>query len=129
MPVLATAERICPTPDDYPIEVLVIDDGSTDGTGEKLRGLSDIRLIQFTQNHGSGTARKFGTSAARGRVTVWTDVDITYPNDQIPQLVKELEVPRAYFTHISHQLGLHEEVSKELPPGIELAYDGLQISI
>jgi phosphoribosyl 1,2-cyclic phosphate phosphodiesterase len=45
------------------------------------------------------------------------------------KLVQELEVPRAYFTHISHQLGLHEEVSKDLPPGIELAYDGLQISI
>ena len=44
-------------------------------------------------------------------------------------LVRELEIPRAYFTHISHQLGLHEEVNKELPPGIELAYDGLQISI
>jgi phosphoribosyl 1,2-cyclic phosphate phosphodiesterase len=44
-------------------------------------------------------------------------------------LVQELQVPRAYFTHISHQLGLHEEVNKELPPGIELAYDGLQVII
>lgn len=43
------------------------------------------------------------------------------------QLVKELEVPQAYFTHISHQLGLHDEVSKELPAGIHLAYDGLQV--
>lgn len=43
------------------------------------------------------------------------------------QLVKELEVPQAYFTHISHQLGLHNVVSKELPAGIHLAYDGLQI--
>ena len=32
-----------------------------------------------------------GTAAARGRVTVWTDVDMTYPNDTIPQLVKELD--------------------------------------
>lgn len=44
-------------------------------------------------------------------------------------LVKELEVPRAYFTHISHQLGRHEEVSKELPQGIELAYDKLRLEI
>jgi phosphoribosyl 1,2-cyclic phosphate phosphodiesterase len=42
-------------------------------------------------------------------------------------LVRELEVPQAYFTHISHQLGLHAEVSRELPDGVELAYDGLQI--
>ena len=34
-----------------------------------------------------------------------------------------------YFTHISHRLGLHQEVEKNLPEGIFLAYDGLQISI
>ncbi|HEX5667451.1 MAG TPA: MBL fold metallo-hydrolase [Chitinophagaceae bacterium] len=44
-------------------------------------------------------------------------------------LVKELGVPKAYFTHISHQLGLHEEISRELPEGIELAYDGLSLNI
>jgi len=45
------------------------------------------------------------------------------------ELVRDLEVPQAYFTHISHQLGLHEEVSRELPDGIALAYDGLELSI
>lgn len=44
-------------------------------------------------------------------------------------LVKELGVPRAYFTHISHQLGLHEEISRELPEGVALAYDGLSLNI
>lgn len=44
-------------------------------------------------------------------------------------LVRELDIPRAYFTHISHQLGRHYEVSLELPKGIELAYDGLVIEI
>lgn len=42
-------------------------------------------------------------------------------------LAKELEVPQAYFTHISHQLGLHETVSKKLLAGCALGYDGLQI--
>ncbi len=36
----------------------------------------------------------------------------------------ELEVPEVYFTHISHQLGKDEEVNRELPPHIRLAYDG-----
>jgi phosphoribosyl 1,2-cyclic phosphate phosphodiesterase len=45
------------------------------------------------------------------------------------QLVRELGVPRAYFTHISHQLGKHEDVSRELPEGIFLAYDGLSIEV
>jgi phosphoribosyl 1,2-cyclic phosphate phosphodiesterase len=44
-------------------------------------------------------------------------------------LVRELEVPRAYLTHISHQLGLHAAISRELPEGVALAYDGLQLSI
>lgn len=44
-------------------------------------------------------------------------------------LVNELQVPQAYFTHISHQLGLHAEVNAELPEGIQLAYDGLKLEI
>lgn len=44
-------------------------------------------------------------------------------------LMKELRPEKAYFTHISHQLGLHDQVSKELPDFIQLAYDGLKIEI
>jgi phosphoribosyl 1,2-cyclic phosphate phosphodiesterase len=44
-------------------------------------------------------------------------------------LVNELKPKKAYFTHISHQLGLHETISKELPNNIELAVDGLQLII
>jgi phosphoribosyl 1,2-cyclic phosphate phosphodiesterase len=49
--------------------------------------------------------------------------------DEAVKLVKELEVPEAYFTHISHQLGLHEEINAELPAGMQLAYDGLHLSV
>jgi phosphoribosyl 1,2-cyclic phosphate phosphodiesterase len=45
------------------------------------------------------------------------------------ELVKELNPKKAYFTHISHQLGLHREVNKELPANIELAFDGLQLIV
>ena len=48
---------------------------------------------------------------------------------QAIDLMQELKPEKAYFTHISHQLGLHDEVSKDLPSFIELAYDGLQIEI
>ena len=48
---------------------------------------------------------------------------------QAIDLVKELNIPKTFVTHISHQLGLHDDVNKELPDGIQLAWDGLQIEI
>jgi phosphoribosyl 1,2-cyclic phosphate phosphodiesterase len=49
--------------------------------------------------------------------------------DEAIALAQELGAEQTYFTHISHQLGLHDEVNKELPKGISLAYDGLEISM
>ena len=51
-----------------------------------------------------------------------------YTLHEAVELVQELGVPRAYFTHISHQLGKHEEIEKQLPRGIHLAYDGLEVN-
>jgi phosphoribosyl 1,2-cyclic phosphate phosphodiesterase len=52
-----------------------------------------------------------------------------YTLQEAINLVNELEIPTAYFTHISHQLGLHEDVENELPPNIHLAYDGLKLEV
>jgi glycosyltransferase involved in cell wall biosynthesis len=72
-------------------ELICVDDGSTDGTRELLQQIPAIRLILFARNQGSGTARRIGTQEARGRVVVWTDADMTYPNELIPELVRELD--------------------------------------
>lgn len=48
---------------------------------------------------------------------------------QALELVEELKPKMAYFTHISHQLGLHAEVEKELPANVRIAYDGLRVEV
>lgn len=45
------------------------------------------------------------------------------------ELVQELNIPATYFTHISHQLGLHQAIEAELPGHIHLAYDGLVLNM
>jgi phosphoribosyl 1,2-cyclic phosphate phosphodiesterase len=42
---------------------------------------------------------------------------------------REMNIPKTYFTHISHRLGRHEMINKDLPHGIELAYDGLVLEL
>jgi phosphoribosyl 1,2-cyclic phosphate phosphodiesterase len=52
-----------------------------------------------------------------------------YALDEAVELVQELKIPEAYFTHISHQLGKNEDIEKTLPPGIHLGYDGLVLEV
>lgn len=49
--------------------------------------------------------------------------------DQAIALATELKVPKVYFIHFSHQIGLHHQVEASLPAGMHLAYDGLQFSL
>lgn len=47
--------------------------------------------------------------------------------DEAVALARELGAGQTYFTHISHQMGRHAEVQAKLPPGVQLAYDGLEV--
>jgi phosphoribosyl 1,2-cyclic phosphate phosphodiesterase len=49
--------------------------------------------------------------------------------DEAVSLANELNIPQVYFTHISHQLGLHETINRELPAHMQLAFDGLQLQL
>ena len=49
--------------------------------------------------------------------------------DEALEYIEILKPKKAYLTHISHKMGFHEEVQKELPENVFLAYDGLKISI
>jgi polyisoprenyl-phosphate glycosyltransferase len=75
-------------------ELLVIDDCSTDRTLETVQQAQarfpHLRVMPLHRNSGSGTARRIGTHQARGEVVVWTDADMTYPNERIPEFVELL---------------------------------------
>ncbi|MFC6019629.1 glycosyltransferase family 2 protein [Plantactinospora solaniradicis] len=94
--VLTEIERITTAMDRSGLryELLAIDDASTDHTLEVLREAADrfpqLRILAFHRNGGSGTARRIGTEQARGDIVVWTDADMTYPNERIPEFVRLL---------------------------------------
>jgi glycosyltransferase involved in cell wall biosynthesis len=95
--VTAEVERICAAMDasGYGYELLAFDDASTDETLARLYEAAprfpQMQVVPFHRNSGSGTIRRIGTQRARGEIVVWTDADMTYPNERIPELVQLLE--------------------------------------
>jgi polyisoprenyl-phosphate glycosyltransferase len=95
--VVAEVERICLAMDasGYEYELLAFDDASSDETLARLHEAAPrfphMQIVHFHRNGGSGTVRRIGTQRARGEIVVWTDADMTYPNDRIPELVQMLE--------------------------------------
>jgi glycosyltransferase involved in cell wall biosynthesis len=95
--VLREIERISAAMDAsaIPYELLAVDDASTDKTLDRLHSAEPqfpaLRVIHFPRNGGSGTVRKIGTQQARGEIVVWTDADMTYPNERIPEFVAMLD--------------------------------------
>jgi len=95
--VLLEVERICTAMDKSGIsyELLAIDDGSTDQTLARLRRAEPdfprLKVIPFRRNGGAGTVRRIGSQQAKGEIVVWTDADLSYPNERIPELVTILD--------------------------------------
>src|SRR3954454_15500042 len=95
--VRAEVDRICAALDASGLsyELLAYDDGSTDGTAAELQDAvathPALRVTVFRRNGGAGTTRRIGTEQARGRIVAWTDADLTYPNERIPELVRILD--------------------------------------
>jgi polyisoprenyl-phosphate glycosyltransferase len=95
--VVAEIERISAAMDasGYTYELVCVDDASTDGTLARLYEAAprfpNMEIVHFHRNGGSGVVRRLGSERARGEIVVWTDADMTYPNERIPELVQILE--------------------------------------
>ena len=74
----------------YPdVEVIVVDDGSSDATGDIARGYSDVRVIEVP-NGGLSAARNAGLAAATGEIIAYTDADVRVDPDWLTYLVQPL---------------------------------------
>ena len=68
------------------LELLVVDDGSRDGTAEVAQSIPGVSLIRHPRNKGYGAALKTGFSKASGELIGFLDADGTYPPEYFPQL-------------------------------------------
>ena len=73
-------------------QVIVVDDCSTDGTGDLVAaaGFSGVELVRHERNRGKGAALRTGFALARGRVVVIQDADLEYDPADIPDLVRPI---------------------------------------
>lgn len=71
------------------LELLVVDDGSSDRTAEIARGIAGVTLVEHPHNRGYGAALKTGFHRATGELIGFLDADGTYPPEFFPQLCRE----------------------------------------
>lgn len=95
-------------------EIIVVDDGSMDGTRnilKKLDGKRGVRVILHEKNQGKGAAVRTGMSAAKGDVLLIQDADLEYDPRDYPELIKPIQEGLADVVYGSRFLGRAHRVT------------------
>ena len=94
------------------LEIIVVDDGSSDGTAKIVQGLPNTRLLQHSVNRGYGAAIKSGFSQAKGELLAFLDADGTYPPEHFPVLCRALLEQKADVVVGSRRSGANSQMPK-----------------
>jgi glycosyltransferase involved in cell wall biosynthesis len=103
---------------DFPVEIIVVDDGSTDHTAEAASGQAGIRVLRNSRNRGKGFSVRHGVLEARGELVLFTDADLSAPIEEMDKLLAAMEHSRADAAIGSRALqreliGVHQSALRE----------------
>jgi glycosyltransferase involved in cell wall biosynthesis len=101
--ILRVVERVRAVP--FSLQIIVVDDCSSDRTAELARGLEDVEFRRHEVNQGKGAALRTGFALARGRVVVVQDADLEYDPADIPGLIAPILEGHADVVYGSRLIG------------------------